>query len=242
MHILITNDDGIHARGIQVLAEAAHARGHRVSVYAPLRPHSAVSHHITLSSPLVLHRMRCGGLDACAVDGTPVDNVRIGAVDAGEPIDFVLSGINNGHNAGTAIYYSGTVSAAREARMLGLKAMAVSAEVGAEDETLRYTAELALDIAEQWVKRDMPRFALLNLNVPARPVKDIKPLQAAPLSDAFFLDRYEKRVNPSGAVYYWLLPGLEMEPHTPGTDIALLEDGHAVLTLVSGAGSLNEYL
>ena len=234
MHFLLTNDDGVHAIGLKAMSAAALEKGHTVTVCAPQTQQSAASHHLTLSSPLIVHDVPWEGAKAYAVGGTPADCARLGQLLSGTPIDFVFSGINNGENAGTSVYYSGTVSAAREARMCGLKAMAVSIETGADWPMLLALGRLAVTLAEQLQQRDLPRLSLLNLNAPALPPQQWRPLQAAPMSDAFFLDTYERRSSPRGQTYFWLESGLKTEPHRPGTDMDLLSRGHVVLTLLGG--------
>ena len=149
MHFLLTNDDGIEAVGLKALSIAALERGHKVTVCAPLTQQSAVSHHLTLSAPLIVREMPWENAKAYAVAGTPADCARLGRLLSDEPIDFVLSGINNGENAGTATYYSGTVSAAREARMCNMPSMAVSIRYNADERTRLALARLAITIAER---------------------------------------------------------------------------------------------
>ena len=93
-------------------------------------------------------------------------------------------------------------------------------------------ARMAVSIAERASGQELPRLCLLNLNAPGIPCSQWKKLRAAPLSDAFFLDTYEKRVSPRGHAYFWLEDGFKIEPHQPGTDMALLAQGHPVLTLL----------
>ena len=132
MHILISNDDGIFSPGIRILASAAVKRGHRVTVSAPATQQSAMSHRLTLNQSMMAKPYELAGARAFAVDGSPVDCVRLGRYLAeDEPIDFCLSGINDGTNLGTALYYSGTAAAAREAAMLNIPSMALSIGVRA---------------------------------------------------------------------------------------------------------------
>ena len=232
MHFLLVNDDGIHAIGLTALSAAALEKGHTVTVCAPQSQQSAASHHLTLATPLLVREVPWEGAKAYAIAGTPADCARLGMLLAEQHIDFVFSGINNGENAGTAVYYSGTVAAAREARMCNKKSMAVSIETGADEASLAHLARMAVSIAERAAGQEMPRLCLLNLNAPGIPHDQWKPLRTAPLSDAFFLDSYEKRVNPRGHAYFWLEEGLKIEPHRPGTDMALLAQGHTVLTML----------
>lgn len=232
MHFLLTNDDGIDAIGLKALSAAITEAGHTVTVCAPQTQQSAASHHLTLNAPLMVREVPWEGGEAYALAGTPADCARIGKLVSAQPIDFAFSGINNGENAGTAIFYSGTVSAAREARMCGMPAMAVSIMTGADWNTLLQLGRLAVAIAEKTAEKELPRLCLLNLNAPALPADQWKPLRLAPISDACYLDSYEKRVSPRGQAYYWLEAGLKIEPHRPGTDMALLRDGYPVLSLV----------
>ncbi|MBO4836838.1 MAG: 5'/3'-nucleotidase SurE [Clostridia bacterium] len=241
MHFLITNDDGISAPGLRALVDACLEKKHTVTVCAPQTQQSAVSHHLTLDRPLLVRRIPWDGADAYALAGTPADCVRMGQLLCMKPVDFVFSGINNGHNAGTAVYYSGTVAAAREARMCNMESMAVSIFAGADEEMLRNLACMAVSIAEKAHGRGLPRLCLLNLNAPALPPRKLKGLRIAPLSDAFFTDTYERRRSPRGMDYFWLEEGLKIEPHRPGSDMALLEEGHPVLTLVGGYETANSW-
>jgi 5''/3''-nucleotidase SurE len=242
MHFLISNDDGVSAPGLKALADACIRAGHTVTVCAPQTQQSAVSHHLTLDKPLMVRHVPWEGADAYALSGTPADCVRMGQLLTAHPIDFVFSGINNGENAGTAIYYSGTVAAAREARMCNLKAMAVSIFTGADHGMLRHLADMAVSLAESVRDKELPRLCLMNLNAPALPPDQLKELRIAPLSDAFFMDSYEKRVSPRGTDYFWLEAGLKIESHRPGTDMALLEEGHPVLTMVGPYCEMNDCL
>lgn len=232
MHFLLTNDDGVHAIGLKALSCAVLEKGHTLTVCAPQTQQSATSHHITLHDPLMVNEVPWEGGKAYAVAGSPADCARLGVLLSDQPIDFVFSGINNGENAGTAIYYSGTVSAAREASMLNQKAMAVSIMVGATWDMLLNLARKAVELAEKFAYIDLPRLTVINLNAPAVPANEIKPLRIAPLSDAFYLDSYEKRTNTFGKTYFWLKAGVKTEPHKEGTDMDLLFKKHMTLSLV----------
>ena len=242
MHILVTNDDGIYSVGLKALAEAAVRRGHRVTVSAPGSQCSANSQHITLTAPLLVHEIPWEGAAAFAVDGTPTDCARIAPFMVDTPFDFCLSGINNGENAGSAVYYSGTVAAAREAAMCYIPAMAVSIMPGADDAMRRNLAETAVRIAEHFEKIPLPRFTLINLNAPAIPPEELKPLRVCPLSQAYYLDGYEKRVSPLGQTYFWLKASdnseVPMEQPDPGSDYYYLRAGHLTCTFL---GNFTDY-
>ena len=239
MHFLLTNDDGIEGIGLRALSAAALERGHTFLVSAPQTQQSATSHSVTLSDPLHVKEVAWEGGKAYAVRGTPVDSARMGVELTDRPIDFVFSGINNGDNAGTAIYYSGTFSAAREARMLRLKSMAVSIQPHATWDMLMNLARIAVRLAESLQHEDLPRLCVVNLNAPACPVKEVKPLVLAPLSQSFFLDDYERRTDLRGNPYFWLKPGVVMETIEEGSDLDLLRKGHITCTFVMPSPDCN---
>ena len=234
MRILVTNDDGIDSKGLKALVEAAQKRGHTVLVSAPNAQQSAASQRITLTAPLMVHeRTVCGSECAFAVEGTPADCVRLAPQLMDGPIDLCLSGINDGENAGCAAYYSGTVSAAREAAMHYIPAFAVSIMAGADDEMRQNIARISLDIAEKCDLSKFPRMGVLNINAPALPPRDLKPMMTCPLSAAYYTDHYEKRVNPFGKTYYWLNGDLPMEEPEEGSDYYYLRHGHTTCTMLT---------
>lgn len=244
MHLLITNDDGVSSVGLKALADAAMRRGHRVFISTPNGQRSANSQHITLTAPIIVHQHAWEGAEAYAVDGTPSDCVRVAPFLANAPFDFCLSGINHGENAGPAVYYSGTVAAAREAAMLHIPAMAVSIMVGANDEMRAHLADLAVRLAEHFAAESLPRCTLINLNAPALPPAQLKPLKVCPVSEAYFLDCYEKRQSPFGATYFWLSGSdtseVVTEPLEPGSDYAFLKDGHVTCTFMGAYQNHND--
>ncbi|NLD51789.1 MAG: 5'/3'-nucleotidase SurE [Clostridiales bacterium] len=239
MHLLLTNDDGITARGLQVLAQTAMGRGHQVTLVAPSTQQSATSHRLTLNDSLLAREFPMEGVRAFAVNGSPVDCVRVGRYLAGDSVDFCLSGINDGLNLGTAIYYSGTAAAAREAAMLNLPAMAISIGLLADDEMLVNLSNIALDMMDKLLLRPLPRLTFANLNAPTLPPDQLKGLRVCPMSDSFFLDRYVQRVNPRGVSYFWIEAGEEMEPSRPDTDVALVNEGYVTCTFVGGFSDNN---
>ncbi|MCI5771727.1 MAG: 5'/3'-nucleotidase SurE [Clostridiales bacterium] len=246
MRLLITNDDGIEAKGILALARAAATRGHHAVVCAPAAQCSANSQHITLDRPLMLYARDIPGTEAYAVDGTPSDCVRIAAAVSKEPFDVCISGINRGENVGAGIYYSGTVSAAREAAMTYVPAIAVSLAYGGSERALDALAVMAVELAEQCRSISFPRMGVLNVNAPACEPETWRERVFCPISGAFFLDRYAERVSPLGQRYFWL--GQEgdsegtlcMEPHLPGTDADLLAKGHVTMTMIGSLSDLND--
>ncbi len=233
MHILLVNDDGIDSPGLHALAREAARRGHQVTVSAPNKQQSAVSQALTFFRPIAVSPVAMDGAKAYAVDGTPADCTRLGICNLADgPVDVAISGINNGLNAGNAIYCSGTVGAAREAALLGVKAMAVSLDRPAEDEMFQNLASIALDMAEKLVKFDAPVGSVLNLNAPALPRDKLLPAVIAPVNHGLFTNIYERRENPRGEMYFWVTPDFRREPPTPGSDEYFLQKGHVTCTFL----------
>ena len=244
MHFLLTNDDGIDAIGLKALSAAIVEAGHTVTVCAPQTQQSAASHHLTLNAPLMVREAPWEGGEAYALAGTPADCARIGRLVSKQPIDFCFSGINNGENAGSAVYYSGTVAAAREAAMCYIPSMAVSIMRDADEKMRDHLADLAVRMAEHFHKINLPRFALINLNAPAVPVDSLKPMKVCPLSQAYYLDGYERRVSPLGQTYFWLKAnddtGVPMEQPEPGSDYDYLRKGHITCTILGNFRDYND--
>lgn len=205
MRILITNDDGIAAPGILALWRAVRDLG-EVSVVAPDTERSAVGHAITLADPLrVADYEGPDGFAGHAVSGTPADCVKI-AVRAilSHPPDIVLSGINQGANMGTNLLYSGTVSAATEAAMLGLPAAAFSlADRHFADftATAAYARRLALEIG----RRGLPRGVSLNVNVPPLPAGEIRGAVLTRQGKVRVAELFDRRNDPRDRHYYWMV-------------------------------------
>ncbi len=230
MNILVTNDDGIHASGIRVLARALRELG-EVTVVAPDTERSAVGHAITLSDPIKLREVYEEELGTVyAVGGTPADAVKL-AVCALLPTrpDLVISGINLGPNAGVAIIYSGTVSAATEGTLLGIPSMAVSLATFS-DPQLDTAARAALNLARLLVRDPLPKGVLLNVNVPNRRWDDIRGFAVAPMAPSRFVEVFHAREDPRGNRYYWMDGELVTNGEAEGTDLHMLAQGWITLT------------
>lgn len=168
--ILVTNDDGIHFEGIQILATALKSLG-RVVIVAPDREQSAVSHTLTLYRPLRVHEL---SKDVYSVDGTPTDcvNLAVNEILRQQP-DLVVSGINKGPNLGDDLNYSGTVSAALEGGILGIPSIAVSVSTF-EKHRFHPAAQFTKRLAKKILKEGLPDDVILNVNVPNVDEKKIK--------------------------------------------------------------------
>ena len=235
MHLLITNDDGIQAQGILTLARVAVKAGHTVLIVAPATQQSATGHRLTINESLMVQtRSIDPDFESFAINGTPVDCVRIGRKLSDRPFDFCLSGINDGLNVGTDLFYSGTAAAAREAAMLYLPSMAISIESHADEDMLVHLAEQALMIMDYIIKRPMPRLTFCNLNAPCLPPGKVKPAKITPISESYWLDEYVERVNPRGQRYFWLENGVLKEEAEAGTDAVMIQQGHLTVSFVGG--------
>ncbi len=233
MRILIANDDGIHSRGIRALISRLSQLG-EVWVAAPDREQSATSHAISLHTPL---RMRKVGEREFAISGTPTDAVYLGLhhVMREAPPDVVVSGINHGPNLGNDVIYSGTVSAAMEAAMFGFKAIAVSLCMG---EHMGDTRETHFDTAAEFVARlvssladkQLPRGVLLNVNVPNRPVAEVRGMKMCRLGFNNWAEKVADRVDPRGRPYYWIGGTRQGHDDIADSDVNAIADGLVSVT------------
>ncbi|MGB3494000.1 MAG: 5'/3'-nucleotidase SurE [Elainellaceae cyanobacterium] len=207
MKLLISNDDGIFARGIQTLANTLADAGHEVIVVCPDRERSATGHGLTLHKPIRAEEIDSifnPSIRAWACSGTPSDCVKLalgGLLD--EWPDYVLSGINHGANLGTDILYSGTVSAAMEGLMEGIPSIAFSL-VSFSHRDFQPAANFAVSLLQHLEQHPLPEATLLNVNVPAIAAQDIKGAVWARQGIRRYVDLFEKRVDPRGKTYYWL--------------------------------------
>lgn len=228
MLILCTNDDGYLARGLRVLADAARPLG-EVHVVAPDREQSATSHSLTMHVPV---RARAVGERTHSVTGTPTDCVLL-AVQALLPRrpDFVLSGVNHGMNMGEDVLYSGTVSAAMEATVLGIPAVAVSYAGRGDVQHLEAYGPLLARLFAQLVERDgFPPETLLNINLPPVPPGEVKGVRVTRLGRRVFTDGLTRGTDPSGRPYFWIGGGSVEWAAGQGTDWDAVENGYVSVT------------
>lgn len=207
MRILISNDDGIFAKGIRTLADALADADHEVIVVCPDRERSATGHGLTLHKPIraeLVTSLFQSSVKAWACSGTPADCVKLalGAL-LDRPPDLVLSGINHGANLGTDILYSGTVSAAMEGTIEGIPAIALSlASFSWQD--FQPAAQFARSFVDQLAQTSLADAWLLNINIPPRTSSTIRGVQITRQGVRRYFDQFEKRVDPRGKTYYWL--------------------------------------
>ena len=208
---------------------------------APRYQQSAASHRFTLAEPIYVQPYPVDepGCEAFSIAGSPVDCVRVGLQQLiSRPADVVLSGINNGYNAGMAVHYSGTVGAAMEGALNHLPAVAVSIHHRADQAMIDHLAEYAIRMTEQYVASDPPGHTVLNINAPCVAPGDLKPAAYAPLDTGNFIDGYERRQSPRAGTYFWLLNGSKTEPPAQDTDLDYLRRGHITLTLLGDPVSM----
>lgn len=227
MKILLTNDDGVHAPGLNALRKRISEIAD-VVVVAPDREQSAVSHSLTLHHPLRVAKIAD---NVFSVDGTPTDCVNLGvhSLLSFKP-DLVISGINRGSNLADDVTYSGTVAGALEATLMGIPAFAVSLATQGEgehyDSAALFAARLALTVAE----KGLPPDTFLNVNVPDLPDDAL----LAPLVTSQGKRRYEgtivDNVDPRGRSYYWIGTADLNLQDLPGTDYHAVSRGHISVT------------
>ncbi|HEY6873461.1 MAG TPA: 5'/3'-nucleotidase SurE [Geobacteraceae bacterium] len=227
MKILVTNDDGINAQGINVLIQSLERVGD-VAVVAPDRERSAVGHALTLHQPL---RAVKQGTNIFAVDGTPTDCVNLGihSLLSFKP-DIVISGINHGGNLGDDVTYSGTVSAAMEATLMGIPAFAVSLVTNGEGRNFAAAGKFACELAGTVLEQGLPADTFLNVNVPDLPAEQL----LSPVITSQGRRRYDgmiiDKVDPRGRNYYWI-GTVDVNFHDiEGTDYHAVSRGHISIT------------
>lgn len=230
MRILVTNDDGIFAKGIEVLADALREAG-EVVVVAPEVERSAVGHAITLSDPLKVKEVdRNGRFFGYALSGTPADCVKLGVFEImAEPPDLVVSGINLGSNTGVNLIYSGTVSAATEALILGIPSIALSLDTFRDPDFVP-AARVALRLVKRLKEMDEIPLLSLNVNVPALPEEEIKGMRVVPQGVLRQIENFERRVDPRGRVYYWQCGAQNHKDIPEDTDVGALMRGYVTIT------------
>ncbi|HHY38472.1 MAG TPA: 5'/3'-nucleotidase SurE [Clostridia bacterium] len=206
MLVLLTNDDGFYADGlVAVKEELAAIRGIEIYVVAPDRERSASGHAITIHRPIMVQEVNTEGtVHSWIVSGTPADCVKL-ALDTlmKKAPDLVISGINRGPNVATDVFYSGTVSAALEAAMVGIPAIAISV---AAWEVPEYgpAAKVAVYVSKKVLELGIPGHTLLNVNVPALEEDQIAGFAITRLGTRRYANVFEKRIDPRGRVYYWM--------------------------------------
>jgi len=231
--ILLTNDDGIFAPGINAIrAELERIGGHEIWAVAPDRERSASGHAITMYRPLFPLKAEIpGATSPCySVTGTPADSAKL-AIEALLPRrpDLVISGINKGANLGTDLFYSGTVAAALEGPILHIPAIAASLDSWTSTDysaAAAFVAQLALRVLAE----GLPEGTLLNVNVPAVAKEEIRGVRITKMGRRLYKDQWDQRTDPRGRTYFWLAGELMELDNEEGTDVKAVEAGYISIT------------
>ncbi len=237
MRILLSNDDGINAPGIRALAQTL-AMEHEVFIVAPDRERSAAGHSLTLHHPLRVEEFEIGfekNIKAWATNGTPGDCVKIAlrALFDVHP-DLLISGINNGPNLGADILYSGTVSAAMEGAVLGCPSIAVSlCDPDYESADFSYAASFVAKFVPRIAEINFPKKTILNINIPTVNSHGITGIKITKLGTRMYTDRYEKRLDPRGKIYYWLAGELIDSDEDQDTDVTAIKNNKISITPIT---------
>ena len=226
MKILVSNDDGYLATGINVLTEALSEIAD-VVVVAPDRNRSAASNSLTLNDPLRVSRV---AENRYRVNGTPSDCVHLaltGFLD--EEPDLVVSGINHGANLGDDVIYSGTVAAAMEGRFLGFPTIAVSL-VGHKLKHFDTAARVATELVQRLEQEPLPAEFIFNVNVPNRAYEDLAGIEVARLGFRHKSEPVVESKDPHGRTIYWVGPAGTSQDSGAGTDFDAIERGAVAIT------------
>ncbi len=225
--ILVTNDDGIHAQGIRALVEAMQEIG-EVTVVAPDSPQSGMGHAVTIAHPLRLDKVDLfDGAQAYQCSGTPVDCVKLAKeVVLHDSPDLCVSGINHGSNSSINVIYSGTMSAAVEASIEGIKAIGFSLldyRYGVDFDAAK---KVAIKISRNLLAHGLPEGTLLNVNIPALSEAEMKGVKICRQAHAKWEEEYDSRTDPRGRHYYWLTGKFVNYDRGDDTDEWALERGY----------------
>ncbi|MEI7639954.1 MAG: 5'/3'-nucleotidase SurE [bacterium] len=233
--ILISNDDGIHAKGLKELYAALKGLGD-ITVIAPDEQRSGASHAITITAAIKVKKVKFEDTEAIMVKGTPADCVKLGLdVFMKKKPDLVISGINHGPNTASNMIYSGTIGAATEAAVLGIPAIAASVYSYVEETDFTYSKKIIREIAQRVLSGELrpARYGLLNLNIPYLPESKIKGVKVLPAGTYDYDDHYVVTKTESGTFYF--LEGMDKtvgkNRNAKGmNDAEAIEKGYVTLT------------
>lgn len=230
MRILITNDDGILAPGLQALYEAVADLGH-VDVVAPDDSQSAVGHAISVLKPLLVRRVHVNNVfHGWSVAGRPADCVKLAMIELLEVRpDLVLSGINAGANAGVNVLYSGTIAGAVEGALFGVPALAFSLELSDELD-FRRAGQVARRVLDAFVAAQPAAGTCLSVNIPALDRGEPRGIRCCPQAPINWEEHYRKQIDGDGSAIYWLDGRLPDHDACPDSDLAAIREGYVAIT------------
>ena len=228
--ILVTNDDGYNAPGINHLIEFVKEIA-EVVVVAPDSPQSGMGHAITIDSTLEVHRLNLDGaykgLQAYSTSGTPADCVKLALHEIlDRKPDLVVSGINHGANSSINVIYSGTMSAAIEAGVEGIPAIGFSLLDYSWGANFDACKSVIQTLVKEALDKGIPSGTVLNVNIPKTDGAAVKGMRVCRQAKANWKERFDKRVSPTGKEYYWLTGDFILLDEGEDTDIAALEAGY----------------
>ena len=233
MRILLTNDDGVYAPGLRAMRKELQKLGD-VTVVAPVGEQSAVGHSITLLAPLITQEV----LDenqkpmGWAVEGRPADCVKLALLELlKEPPDLIVSGLNAGSNAGINVLYSGTVAAAIEGSFFQHTSIALSlATTKPKPPNFPAAAEYARKVVEQILAHPLSKGTLFNVNIPSLDKGPIHGIRVVRQNVAPYQEKFDRRTDPRGRVYFWSGPDFGCPDPHPDTDETALREGYITVT------------
>lgn len=231
MKILLTNDDGINASGIQALRESLLPYA-QIYMAAPDQQRSGTGHSITVFDPIRVKKMVFPGVEeAWNIKGTPADSVKLALSSLIEDKpDLIISGINHGANLGTDVLYSGTVSAAAEGVIMGIPAVAISLDSFSPDADFSLAARFAVQMVELIKNEGIEKSTLLNINIPAVAAADIKGVKVCKLGIRNYNNIFEPRKDPRGNTYFWMGGGREDDLSDEESDVFLAKQNYITIT------------
>ena len=232
MKILITNDDGINSPGIRAVLDTLRDEAECL-VVAPAKQRSAMGHSITLYGHISVEEVDLDGLRGYAVRGTPADCVKfaVSGLRQKKPFDLLISGINLGLNTGVSVYYSGTVSAAREGLINGIPAIAIS-QGKEQNRDFSYATGLLRDFLHGYRHQHLPKDTFLNVNIPPIPFSKIKGVRVTKQAHSRFVEWFESHStkNANGKKSYLLYGDMEVINPDGTSDEEALKEGFASIT------------
>lgn len=230
MKILLTNDDGIDATGINVLKKVLEADGHEIIVIAPTKEQSATSHSITLHEPIRIIERNSRDF---AVSGSPADCMILASrVILKEPVDLVISGINGGQNMGEDILYSGTVAAALESMFMGYRSIAISIS-SYSGQKFKTAAIFMRDFIRKGLHEMISENEVFNINVPNLEIEEIKGIKVTHVGNRHYQDFVKEQIDPRGRKVYWIGGAEPVWKDEAGSDFKTLYEGYISITPIS---------
>jgi 5'/3'-nucleotidase len=232
--ILISNDDGVEAKGLKCLIEAAREFGD-VVVAAPAEAMSGMSHAITIKIPLRVKKLvEEDGLTIYACFGTPVDCVKMAVNQLlDRKPDIVLSGINHGSNSSSSVVYSGTMAIAMEATINDIPSVGFSLLDYDPDADFQASRKIVSKILKNIIDKGLEKGTCLNVNIPAIPYKELKGIKVCRQAKGYWKEEFDKRVDPHNVEYYWLTGSFfNQEEDAPDTDEYALKQGYVSIVPV----------